>query len=64
MNKYVENIEENHGCDIEIEKEKIEKYAKYIGYNKKEIYCARVEALYIYKTHNKKRPLKVSMIIY
>lgn len=49
MNKYVENIEENHGCDIEIEKEKIEKYAKYIGYDKKEIYCARVEALYIYK---------------
>lgn len=49
MNKYVENIEENHSCDIEIEKEKIEKYAKYIGYDKKEIYCARVEALYIYK---------------
>ena len=49
MEKYVENIEENHSCDIEIEKEKIEKYAKYIGYDKKDIYCARVEALHFYK---------------
>nr|WP_284693999.1 kinase [Paeniclostridium ghonii] len=49
MDKYVEDIEQNHSCDAEIEKEKLEKYAKYIGYDKKEIYCARVEALYIYK---------------
>lgn len=49
MERYVENIKENQSYEVEIEKEKVEKYAKYIGYDKKEIYCARVEALYIYK---------------
>lgn len=49
MDRYVEDINENLSYDIELEKEKVEKYAKYIGYDKKDIYTARVEALYIYK---------------
>ncbi|MEG2786198.1 MAG: kinase [Romboutsia sp.] len=49
MDRYVEAINENLSYDIELEKEKVEKYAKYIGYDKKDIYTARVEALYMYK---------------
>ena len=49
MDKYVESINLNPSYDIEFEKEKVEKYAKYIGYDKKDIYTARVEALYMYK---------------
>ena len=49
MDEYVENIEISHNCDIEIEKEKIEKYAKYIGFDKKDIYSTRIEALYLYQ---------------
>lgn len=49
MDKYVENIELNNIREIEIEKEKIEKYAKYIGFNKKDIYCTKIEAFYLYQ---------------
>ncbi len=49
MDKYVQNISENLGYKVEFEKEKIEKYAKYIGFNKKDIYIARIDALHMYQ---------------
>jgi hypothetical protein len=49
MDNYVENIRKNPSYEVEFEKEKVEKYAKYIGCDKKDIYATRVEALYMYK---------------
>ncbi|MFR9069513.1 MAG: hypothetical protein ACLVIU_04045 [Paraclostridium sp.] len=49
MDKYVNDIGQNLSYEVDLEKEKIEKYAKYIGCDKKDVYATRIEALYMYK---------------
>lgn len=49
MDLYTSEIIKNPVVDIEFEKEKIEKYAKYIGYDEVNIYTARIDAIYTFQ---------------
>ena len=45
MDKYINNCLENDDKDIEFIKEKVRKYAKYIGSKYEEIYITRIDAI-------------------
>lgn len=49
MDVYVDNIAKNLSYEVELEKERVEKYAKYIGCENPNIYMTRVEALYMFQ---------------
>ena len=49
MDIYVEHIVNDLSYEVEIEKERVEKYAKYIGCENPNIYTTRVEALYMFQ---------------
>ncbi len=49
MDIYIKNIIEQDNCDVEFDKEKVEKYAKYIGCDNESIYTTRIEAIYTFQ---------------
>lgn len=49
MDSYVNNILKNTIINLEFEKEKIEKYAKYIGYDEANKFTARIDAIYAFQ---------------
>lgn len=49
MDIYFKQISNNLSYDLELEKEKLEKYAKYIGCEDPNIYTARLDALYMFQ---------------
>ena len=50
MDMYIKTLMENdNGLDIEVSKEKVKKYAKYIGCEDDLIYIARVDAIYTFE---------------
>lgn len=48
MNEYVKDLLNDNNSDVNTDKEKIEKYAKYIGYTDCSIYKARIDAIYTF----------------
>ena len=49
MDKYINNCLENDDKDIEFIKEKVRKYAKYIGSKYEEIYITRIDAIHMFE---------------
>ncbi|MEF9990633.1 MAG: kinase [Romboutsia sp.] len=49
MDIYIKTLIENNVGDIEIEKEKVKKYSKYIGCTDSSIYVARIDAIYTFE---------------
>lgn len=49
MDTYIKKIIKENSYDIESDKEKVEKYAKYIGCTDCSVYLARVEAIYTFE---------------
>lgn len=49
IDNYIENIINEENFDKEIDKEKVSKYAKYIGCENSEIYVTRIDAIYTFQ---------------
>lgn len=49
MDSYINDLISQDNCDVEFDKEKVEKYAKYIGCDNEGIYTTRVEAIYTFQ---------------
>lgn len=49
MDLYIKDLVKNSVGDLELEKEKIKKYAKYIGCKEDAIYLARIDAIYTFE---------------
>ncbi|MDB8791967.1 kinase [Romboutsia sp. 1001216sp1] len=49
MDNYVKKLLKEHSYNLEIDKEKIEKYAKYVGCTNSSIYTARIDAIYTFE---------------
>ena len=50
MNTYIEELIKDNESDLEFTKEKIIKYARYIGSSNESIYIARIDAIYTFQT--------------
>lgn len=49
MDLYIQELTKNETDDVEIAKEKVEKYSKYIGFENNAIYLARIDAIYTFE---------------
>ncbi|MFI3210733.1 MAG: kinase [Peptostreptococcaceae bacterium] len=49
MDKYIKEIISENNLDSEFDKEKVLKYARYIGANNDELYSIRIDAIYIFQ---------------
>lgn len=49
MDNYVDELIKNNTRDLEVAKEKIIKYAKYIGYENGDLYITRIDAIYTFE---------------
>lgn len=49
MDEYVNELIRNNVRNLEVDKEKISKYAKYIGYTNSDIYITRIDAVYTFE---------------
>ena len=50
MNKYIEKLMKEDKTNLEFLKERIIKYARYIGSSNESIYIARIDAIYTFQT--------------
>lgn len=49
MEEYIEDLIQNKINNLELSKEKLEKYAKYIGYENSSLYLTRIDAIYTFE---------------
>ena len=49
MDMYIKELMEDGISDIDMAKEKVKKYAKYIGCKKDSLYVTRIDAIYTFE---------------